>query len=525
MKLSVGKVFLVFFLLLLFLKTDYRLVDGIYCCKDDHDYFAHAETISIDFDFDYSNQFKGNEDSRFYYNGKSAPKAFFGSGLLASPFLFFGNLIDSYLMNSKMYNFKIIFYSFSPIIYLFFSLLIVNEINKLANSKFNPYLLYLFLLGSGIGYYAFERFSMSHVYEVFTILLIIFFSMKFYTLNDINSNYAFLIPFSILISILTRWVNFYIILIPLIVKLLFFQESIKLLKSKKFIFSTLLSITIFTVHTYLIYGVVTFNPEFVYGATGTVNNYLNSEESNLNFILSNFNNFLKIFFGQEFGLIWFSPIIFFGFYIILKELFNQKNIFKNKVVFIVGALCFLQILSLVLIWKAPGSSYAFRYALNLAPLSILFLISSNSVNRVELTFFKYLSIFSIFSVLFFESTVGTQLSLELGYNSFGKFTRYVQPNYLSGYLNSLFDFEAYLKILAQSYLGFFLFAIILNFINVENLTNFLGQFSEAAYNDDLQNLFYKITEINFYKIIFSILVLYLLSYYLIKLTTIEKQSE
>ena len=44
--------FLLFIILLLFIKTDYRLETGIYCCKDDHDYYAHAETLIIDLDFD-----------------------------------------------------------------------------------------------------------------------------------------------------------------------------------------------------------------------------------------------------------------------------------------------------------------------------------------------------------------------------------------------------------------------------------------------------------------------------------------
>ena len=62
--------FLLFIILLLFIKTDYRLETGIYCCKDDHEYYAHAETLVIDLDFDYSNQFVGNEEQRFYYTEK-----------------------------------------------------------------------------------------------------------------------------------------------------------------------------------------------------------------------------------------------------------------------------------------------------------------------------------------------------------------------------------------------------------------------------------------------------------------------
>ena len=71
--------------MLLFTKIDFRLKTDITCCSDDFDYFIHAETISEDLDFDYSNQLKGVEEKRFNKN-KVAPKGFVGSGLLASPF-------------------------------------------------------------------------------------------------------------------------------------------------------------------------------------------------------------------------------------------------------------------------------------------------------------------------------------------------------------------------------------------------------------------------------------------------------
>ena len=71
---------------MLFIKTDYRPETGIYCCKDDHDYYAHAETLVIDLDLIIPNQFVGNEEQRFYYNGKTAPSAFIGAGLFQHHF-------------------------------------------------------------------------------------------------------------------------------------------------------------------------------------------------------------------------------------------------------------------------------------------------------------------------------------------------------------------------------------------------------------------------------------------------------
>ena len=54
---KISSILFLVLIFLLFLKIDFRFEEGIFCCGDDHDYYAHAETIVVDFDFDYSNQF------------------------------------------------------------------------------------------------------------------------------------------------------------------------------------------------------------------------------------------------------------------------------------------------------------------------------------------------------------------------------------------------------------------------------------------------------------------------------------
>src|SRR6056300_895497 len=113
------KIFLIFIFFLLLIKTDYRLESTINCCGDDFDYYSHAYTVAVDFDFDYENQIP--EYSKFYFiNGeKIAPVGFSGSGLLAAPFLFIGNILDNvFNYSEKPFNFKIIFYSLSSLVYL-----------------------------------------------------------------------------------------------------------------------------------------------------------------------------------------------------------------------------------------------------------------------------------------------------------------------------------------------------------------------------------------------------------------------
>ncbi len=502
--------FFIFLILSILIKTDYRLEEGIYCCKDDHDYYAHAETIAIDFDFDYSNQFVGKEDQRFFYNGKSAPSTFFGTGLLSVPFLFLGNIIDNLYQNDNLYNFKLLLYSFSSIFYLSLTFVLTSKIAKFFEVKFSKSFLYIIILGSGIGFYAFERYSMSHVYEMFTITLLIYYCLRFYS-EDLNNKLAFLIPFLTMLAIMTRWVNIYIFLIPLIVSKIIKNSKNKLFKNKFFWFSYLISIIVFLYHTYLIFGVVTINAEFTYNTSGTLDKFINSDPNLVIFVFSNLKNLILLLVGPEFGLIWFSPIIFFSFYLSLKNIFFQSQI--NKLTFLIILISMLQVFALVLIWKSAGSSYGFRYIMNLAPLSLIVTLSQK-LNKVEILYIKLMSIFSAVSVLYFETTLKTQLSLEYTENMFGKITKFTQPDYLFGYINSFVIFESYLKIFAQSFFGFFIFYFFIKILGIDNFYALLDKFSLPYENSDFQNLIYKAQIIEPAKI-FTTMILILICTYLI----------
>jgi hypothetical protein len=516
MNKSLIQIFLIFIVALIFIKTDYRLESDFYCCKDDYDYYAHAETIAIDGDFDYSNQLVGNEESRFFHNGKSAPSGFFGTGLLSSPFVYMGNLFNKAFLNNSMYNFIVIFYSLSSLFYLTFTFLIFNKINSLLGNKIHPYLIHLYILGSGIGYFVFERYSMTHVYEIFSISLVIYFTIKY---RDSKSSYhAFVIPILVLLSILTRWVNIYSLFLPFLILKLLSADTREYLRNKYFLLASFLSICIFAVHSYLIYGVITFNPEFTYNTSGSLQSFLEIENSIVSFITLNIKNLFVFLFSFEFGIFWFSPIVFFGFYLGIKNLLFRSKSLKSKIINIVYLFCFSQIFSLVLLWRSTGSSYGYRYTFNLCAISVLYILVNYNLSFLEKQYLKYMSVFSCFSVLFFETTLGTQLSLVSIVNSFGRTVKFSQPNYLTGFIESLVSLEAYLKIGAQSLLGLFIFSVALQFMSILNLNEKLGVISAEVYNSDLQTLFVKIDTIEFYKVLLTIVIVFFLSTIFVKNT-------
>ena len=210
-------ILVLFFVILLFTKIDFRLKTDITCCSDDFDYFIHAETIAEDFDFDYANQLQGVEKAR-HNKVKIAPFGFLGSGLLAAPFLLIGNIFDNIFgeISQNHVNFKILFYSFSSYFYFLASLYFLYKSILYLGFNITTSKILLYISGSGVIYYFFERYSMTHVYEVFASSFIIFLSSAFYSTN--RNLFAFLIPFSIFIGFEIKWIHYYFLLLPLLIK-------------------------------------------------------------------------------------------------------------------------------------------------------------------------------------------------------------------------------------------------------------------------------------------------------------------
>lgn len=482
-----------FLIFLIFLKIDFRITNDLVCCSDDYDYFSHAETISEDFDFDYTNQLP--DKSRYYRNNKNAPFGFLGAGLLSSPFMLIGSFFDQ-IFNNKlpMINLKNLIYSFSSIFYLIFSMGLINKISQFFNVKIN-YTLYL--LGSGIIYYAFERYSMTSVYEVFTILLTIQLSTLFvqntYDLRVIS----FLIPLSVLLAILVRWTNLFVLLIPFVIIIKFNKEKpgiLKQLLNRYYFLSVTISIGLFSLLSKLIYGVITFSPSYVY----MVDEFDNLLQVS---ILQNFPTFIKdlvidfinIMFSQEFGLFWFSPIVFIGTILVIWTFFTNKN-FESLISNGLLLICFAQNFFIVSIWNSTASSYGFRYLFSLIPLSFLAVFMNKEIINSKLVknYLKSFSIFSIFSVLFFETTIFTQLSLTPVVNSFGYEKVYSQPEYLTGLLKSFLVPESYLKIIATSFFGALFLKLSIMLTSETLVTDLLS--STGYVNDDILRLLSQLNE-------------------------------
>ena len=498
-------IFGIFIILLVALKIDYRFIDEINCCGDDHDYFMHADTLANDFDFDYKNQMKGIEDKRFNQNGKIAPTGFLGSGLLAFPFLFIGvqinNLLSEFNDFENLYNFEILFYSFSTIFYLFLSILLLC---KTLENK-NNLLITIAVFGSGITYYAFERYSMTHIYELFTISLVLYTSKKFYNTN--NQIFAFLIPIAIMLSFLVRWVNYFIVFIPFIISYYENQSKFKLIRSKHFIISSILSFGLFLWFSKQVYGIYTIDPQKIYGNIGIENTI-----STINFgeLIAYLFDFLKINFSQEFGILWFNPPVFFAICYLIYDLSKNK-----KIINLVSLISFLSIYGIIILWGSTASSYGFRYIYATLPLAIYLIFKNDIFKSIFIKrVFIVLCLFSFTSTIFFETTTLTQLSLVENENIFGNNVRFTQPKYLSGFILSIANLESYLKIVSTSFLGAIFFKCVISLFGKISFINFLENLNLPVTNEDFLVLLDNLEKISYIKINLSIIFIILFLYFL-----------
>ena len=500
---------LIFIILTIFFRTDFRFKDSVECCSDDYDYYVHAETIALDFDLDYSNQ--NVRSWNYNLNGKSTPIGFIGSGILAAPFLFVGDLITKVTDSSteSIFNFKILFYSLSSIFYLFLSYIFIYKTSKILRTNLSKYLILLIFGGSGIAYFAFERFSMTHVYEVFTTSLIVFLTCKYYQEKG-GKIFAIMIPIALNLALLVRLSNYYVLLLPLVTKLLVSKKidvKYRLLFTKKFIFSTFVNLIIYYFVSFQIYGEFIFNPRKIYNHNTNISELIITNNSIFESLVSLIKTGPIVLFGLEFGLMWCSPILFIGIFYIFK---NIKS-FSNFLVF----LCYGQLFYIVHLWQSAGSSYGFRYLYSLIPLGFLIFYVNYKGFGFEKKYIYVFSIFSILCILFFETTELTQLSMEKELNSFGKNALYVEPNYVKGVITSLFEINSYLIIFSTSLFGALVFKLGLIILSREGLIDFFEKLSLPTNNSDFQQLLINLEIIPLTNLLVTTLFLLVLSFYIV----------
>ena len=137
-----------------------------------------------------------------------------------------------------------------------------------------------------------------------------------------------------------------------------------------------------------IYGIITFNPVQVYGSSGRLNTLLDlGIFSVLKLVLT---SMFQILFSQEFGIFWFSPIIYVGLIVLLYLLFTSGT--KKTLGYLFLLVIYGIPFSIVILWQSTASSYGYRYLFSLIPIAIIIYGKFKSFKKTK-TLDNYLLIF------------------------------------------------------------------------------------------------------------------------------------
>ena len=451
--------------LLLLTKIDYRINSYHNSSSvDDASYMYHAYTIGHDFDLDYSNQIQITDDYiklGFYFNGKQyVPKHPIGTGLFAAPFAFIGKILQNLNSNTNFSenNMTFFIYSLSSIFYFLTSILLISKVinNSPKFNKTSPISIFYLFLGSGFAYYSFERFSMTHTYEVFSIAILFYIAYK-----NPNGDKAFIntiIGFIPAVFLLVRWVNIFIFLIPFLYYFLIDQRKsvYNIIKSKFYYFGLILGGIFFLAHTKILYNVFTLNPKLIYRNNSPLGflEYTNLDSYfSFDFIVLILKSLAIIIFSTEFGLLLFSPVLFFMFFSLFK-LFYEKKFSLLTILFPIIGIPF----AIVILWQASGSGYGFRYLTVLIPISI-FLIY-RYLDSKSIKYLYYLNSIGVYLFIKFETNEFTSLNEAI--NLFGRFHEYSGRYYIEGIIDGVFNINTYLVWIMTSFFAVFCFKLLIS---------------------------------------------------------------
>ena len=504
--------FLLFFFVLSLIKTDFRFDEIFYGeSVDDAEYYYHAVTLALDFDLDYSNQMAGVEN-RFlnFENDNIVPFHPLGSGVLSFPFVLISDLLFKNSKSDFLISYNYFFYSLASIFYLFISLKILSKVLQMLNIVHNKLEVLFLTLSTGVAYFAFERFSMSHIYEFFSVSVIILLTLKIFEEKTTYTNTKkFFLSFLGFVFLSIRWTNYFLFLVPFLFLLILNKKFSTLLKNKYYLSGGVLGASLFLMHTKYLYGIYTFNQApIVLSVEGSfTSNYerffeLEKILENISFL---FGNLLKIFFTYEFGIFYFAPILFISVFLCVYFIYTKKYSF-----FLIYSLILSIPFLTIMVVQNTAFSYGFRYLFALIPLNIiLYFIFIEKFKYLKLYVYIF-SLIGLIGYIVFETSTLTSLSEGYVFNTFGMETRYSNPEYLKYIFVVLLDINTYAHIIFTSFLGVLVIKVINEFTNPEL---FLSQFTNL--NEKTTEYIENYLQFSWTKLFFLLAaILFLLSYYL-----------
>jgi hypothetical protein len=382
--LTLGIMILGFFLL-----RPYQIQKpGLMYAGDDQAYMAHATSIAF-------LQFPSYEKEDFYEKGElPQPKHSIGPGLMASPFVFLGALIDRAYNSPLIQNRRVgginsswmVFgFGIATIIYFYLGVLFLFKGLLYHYDERTAFLSILCMIIFEIfGLYVFRRPIFSHVYEFFLQSICVYFlltDLKTGFLEKPSGVFLGILGLIIGLIVLVRYNNVAVALMWPIVLFKFRKTPIPGGDTLKYL-TTIYGIAITSV---LVFALI---PAYYNHAP---NAYAGEVISNitsfypLNYVV----RLWDVFFGMDFGILFTAPFVL----IAIGGIFLLKGTIKKQILLLLAPL--LGNLYLILVWGNKSDWYGYRYILfSLIPLLVL--PFAELINRIIVRYgIRIVSIFAL----------------------------------------------------------------------------------------------------------------------------------
>lgn len=470
---------------------------------DPASYLAHALTLGLDFDLDYS-----NEPVMCLNQSVGSPCHPIGSGLFAAPFVavfsILDRIVDAPVLSDHrnfQYSWSFFGFTFSHSVYFVLGLWLYAFGFQRIGIKVSRSRVLLYCASFGMAYYTFQNAQMSHVYQFFSLGLAFWGAAGMWQAarNGVPAfSSAVVASVGVMLAIVVRPQDAIAVLLPGIV--IFSLWAIQREGDAKLTGQTLRMASLYTLTTALmfiplavyngsVYGKVFPTASDMYGGgrmkgvdnaleivtEGVVGRMSESEAVSLLSDISRVvGNFFKILFYSEFGLLYTAPIFIFGVASLLGlVIMYRKNIYVT-VANILAILLYVGLpVAIVLYWGTTASFYGFRYLYPIFPLAIfgyaLFIrqykigaverspLSGASMRLVDLSLTLFCTL-ALLSQMFYGSS--ESLGLSAGINVFGNRHHMTANGYVFHLIDALMSPSSWVQMVAHRLPGFLGFEVL-----------------------------------------------------------------
>ena len=477
---------------------------------DDATYVAYAMSAALDGDLDFSNEIAGQ--LIVSPNGQIRPVHPAGPGLVAAPLVAIFSVGDrltehpvvddrAQLGGSWSY-FGFFLASASALI---IGLLLTSRSVLSLTATLSPKFLTIVLAGTGIPYYGLKRFTMGHSFEFFAAGIILLAVVRFRRANCNPLLSAMSIGAGVALSLLVRPANVNVTFLPALVYFLMqlfpsnlTSPRIKAAALRWIATGTLLGVVFTFASNSALYGTLypSFGQQYLssevrensqdvnqggIGATSpslasSINEFVVDTTPRAMTAFGRLSDLSTIVFAQEYGLLWFMPIVPVGGLLLLLSLIVVWRQFgQRRYVMLVMLLSIAYVtvpLGVVLVWQSHASSFGFRYLFSLVPLGLLGLALWSSLAKgclmpaLRLTHgsLVLLAVFSLMGQIFHGSVPELALG-NVAENAFGRSVPWGNPSFASSLVWAHFQSDTWSNMLARGMLGF----VALVFLPIESI--------------------------------------------------------